>query len=84
MIALKFSSGCAPSRRRPLMKKVGVELAPTAVASSRSFSTCARPSSASRQAVNFASSRPASLAQAVTFSFRLSSFSSRWLLKRWW
>ena len=39
MIFLKASTGCAPTRRQPLMKKVGVPLAPTFVPAAASAST---------------------------------------------
>ena len=62
MTSLNASKGCAPTNSRPLMKKVGVPLAPTAVPAAESSSTRLVNLPESSAALNLPTSRPISCA----------------------
>ena len=62
MIDLKRSKGCAPERKRPLMKKAGVPRAPILLPMAASASTCSASFLSSMAALNLVMLRPISLA----------------------
>ena len=68
MSALNASSDCAPDRRLPLTKKVGVEFTPISSASAIDASISALVSPLSKQSLTFAGSAPASFAMPSSFA----------------